>query len=146
MIEITKSTDYHTIKEILINPVLFNCTYGQGNTELHESELKHKEWLLVEIDGVPAGCFEIRELTKITIEGHIFILPKYWNHSLEILNAGEQFVKELGYKTIFSSVPENCLHMLKFMARIKYDVCGQIKNGIIYKNKLVSLFLYTKSL
>lgn len=146
MIVIKKSTDYQAIKSILLNPVLFDCTYNHTNEPITEELISSKEWLLVTEEDIVLGCFEIKDLTSIVLEGHIAILPKYWRRTIEIMNLAHQWCRDNKYKVVFTHVPENCIHMLKFMVRMGYEACGQIENGIIFQNKLVKLFLFNKQL
>jgi RimJ/RimL family protein N-acetyltransferase len=147
MINITRSHHLHELHEILLNPILFSCTYGQSDTKLTIDELENKQFLDVRNEeGTLLGGFEIKEVTAITLEGHIFIHPSYWKQTKEIIDAGHLWAKQHGYKVIFTHVPANCLHMLKFMNRMGYEACGQIENGIVYKGQLVTLFLYNKQL
>lgn len=146
MMYITRTDDYLTVKEILSVPVLFNCTYGQGQNSLDLWDLKQKEWLLVLEDHFIIGCIEIREVTKQCLEVHIYVLPEFWSKSKEFVATGYAWAKEQGYKSIFSSVPENCIHMLRFVHKVGFEAVGSIKNGIVYNGHLVTLFLFNKQL
>lgn len=142
MLTIRKFKNQEEILNIIKNPILFACTYGQSN----DFNIDGKDFLVIENEKEIVGCFEIRDFTKVCLEAHIFVLPRYWKLSLEVVALGEQWARKNHYKSIITFVPLNCVHMLKFIDRIGYKAAGTISQGIVYKNYLVDLFIFTKSL
>ncbi len=145
MIHVHKTTDYNSILKILENPVLFDCTSGQ-NGDIDLEDIKKREWLLVTDNMKIIGCFEIKEFTRVCIEGHIYVLPSHWKQSKEIMAAAFDWCLDNKYKTVFTCVPANCLHILKFVNKIGFKAAGQIPKGVIFNKELVTLFLFTYDL
>lgn len=143
-IAVERAVHLDAIRDIIRNPTLFNCTYGQDPDDT--LDLEGKEFLLVKMDDVNIGCFEIQEWTHKTLEAHIFVLPHYWKNSLEVVKAGEQWAREHKYTVITTKIPANCIHMLKFITRIDYKAAGLLHKAIVYNNQLVDLLLFEKQL
>ena len=144
MLTLTETNNVPILSNIITNPVLWRLTYGQGqHLEKFKPDLSFK-YLLLENEVEPVGCILVKEITKVLIEVHMCILPKYWGdkESQEAVKIGHKWAIEKGYKTVFTYVPQNCVHMLKFMNRIMYTPCGMIKKGIIYNKILVPLIMY----
>ena len=143
------SEDLDLIKSIITNPLLFRLTAGKSENSQGFKVDKSWKYLIFRLDdNTPVACVQIKELTKIVLEVHIFVLPKFWGNqiSLEVVTAGHEWIKSQGYRKTFTRVPANCVHILKFLNQINYKVCGMIENGIVHNNFLVTLFFYEHEL
>lgn len=141
---ITENPDLDIIKSIITNEQLFKFTYGQDcDVDKFEVDTVFK-YLLISNNEEIVGCFQIKEMTHVTLEAHIFCLPKFWGTSIskEMANLGHQWALKHDYKTVYTTVPSICFHVLKYLSAIGYMACGCIKKGIIYNGHLVSLFLF----
>ncbi len=144
MITIEETTDYELIKTIVTNPDLLRLSEGFDADSKTITIDNSWIYLLIKDDDNLVGCFRLKEMTKAMIEGHIHILPTYWGNELtkEAVVLGHKWIKEQGYLKVFTFVPANCIHVLKFLHKLDYKICGSIKNAIVYRNILVTLFLY----
>ncbi len=144
MIELKETQEVDVIKSIMTNPILFRLTNGKS-ANINDFQLDETfQYLVCKKEEEIVGLLQVKALTKVVLEVHIFLLPKYWGKkvSYEVADAGHKWVKEQGYLKTFNRVPANCIHVLKFLQEINYKVCGMIEKGIIHNNCLVTLFLY----
>ena len=146
--QISLTHDYGLIKEIVTTPRLFELTYGQACNKEDVDISDKNDYLVLSTDKEIVGCFSIREVTNILLEAHIAILPHLWGTEIsqDAVNTGHAWAKDKGYKAVMTSVPANCVHMLKWLTRMDYKPCGTIKNGIVYNKHLVSLILFEYTL
>ncbi len=145
MIQIEPLNDDYEISSIILQPKLWKMTYGQGCL-VEEFEIdKTCNYLGVIYQNELAGMFQLKEFNKITVDAHIYILPKYQNGllSLKAVKACKEYLQENSdiYKVI-TSVPYECHYVHKFLAKTEFKPCGLINNGIIYNNNLQDLILY----
>ncbi len=149
MITCHKTTDKELIKEIMTHPALFRLTYGQGiKAEDYEVD-ETLEYIVAFWHHEPVGLWSLHPVTALVVDAHIAMIPKYWGTEViqKAMEAGYKYLKtETDYTKIFTSVPSNCFHMIKFCTRYNYKACGFIKDGIIYNNKLVDLLLFETDL
>ena len=144
----TPTTDYELIHTILTTPSLFEITHGQS---IHANEFvvdTKEDYLLFHDDKEVFGCVQIRAVSKVLLEVHIAILPCHWGSDIgqKAAEAGHEWAVNEGFYTVMTTVPANCIHMLKFLKKIDYQPCGLIKNGVIYNKHLVSLILFEHDL
>lgn len=139
-----------SITDILTNHKLWALTCGQNLEDITEFELDGTQTYLGIYWGQELiGIFQYSSLTKVTLNGHINLLPNYWGTGASeeaISKAHEYLLKETNFKTVICTVPASCVHVLKFMATIKYKVCGAIPNGIVFDGHYRDLIIYSHSL
>lgn len=134
------------IEGILNDPELKSLTDGQSGEEIARINPAF-EYLIAINDNYLCGMFSIRKVTNRVLEGHIRILPRFWKTEIPslALNKACEFVKE--YKDcskVITTVPSNCYHVLKFISNHEFKQCGEIHEGIIYNNELVSLLIFER--
>ncbi len=148
MIKITLlNNDDPLIKEILTTEGLFQLLGGRD--KINFLTPKHMTYLLITVDSEIAGLFCLDEQNPILVNGHIALLPRHWGKidSDAILHAGLQFLKvNTTYKQVCSTVPSPCLHVIKFLTRNEFRVCGTYHNSIIFNDQVVDLILFEKSI
>lgn len=143
-----------TIQNILNNPLIYQLVNGTSQLQpiigTYAEELTYKGFQFLPIHNKDEliGVFSYREVTDILIEAHIHILPEYHNKGLgkEAVEFGCKEFKAMGYNTIITFVPSNCSHVLKFMKDNNFEACGSIPEAIIYKNELVSSYIFKRGL
>lgn len=149
MLTVYPTKDKDLIKEIMTHPALFRLTYGQG-IKIEDYKVDESfEYVVAFWDHEPVGLWTLHPVTNLVVDAHIAMVPKYWGTEVikKAMDAGYEYLrKNTKYTTIFTSVPNNCYHMLKFMTKYNYKACGIIKEGIIYNKKLVDLLLFTANL
>lgn len=138
------------IKQVLTEPTLWKVMYGQGNElSCFKPDMSFR-YLLVEKDNKEIiGLFQIRELTKMLLECHSFILPKYWGTatSKEAIIEGFNWVRSnTTYLKCFTDIPDDCKEVIKASEYLGWKKIGTIENGVIYNNKIQQLHLYEFSL
>ncbi len=141
---IEKTTNNKIIKSIITHKELYKRTYGQNtNRTNYNVESDWKYYLIQDFSNI-IGVIQVRDVSKVTVEVHPFILPKYWNKNISTnaIKSVHNYFKQLGYLNVLSSAPSNCIYALKFADKMGYKVCGMIKDGVVYNNYLVSLILY----
>lgn len=149
MITIHPTKDYELVREILTHPALFKLTYGQG-IKIEDYKVDETlDYVVAFWDHEPVGLWTLKPVTNLVIDGHIGMVPKYWGTEVvqKAMDAGYQYLRNnTEYTKIMTSVPSNCLHVLKFMEEYKYKACGIIKEGVIYNQQLVDLLLFETDL
>lgn len=149
MLTIKPLQDLSRIKQILIDPELFILSNGHGLDPTQFEPPAGVSYLEILNEAEETiGLFSIREMTKLCIEGHIAILPAYWGTGLpqQAMEVGFDYASSLGYTKIFTMVPSVCIHVLKFLQKLKFHTCGSIEKSYIYNNHLTTLFLFEKDL
>ena len=141
---ITPTKNIDKIKEIVTNPILWELNTGSADNKDSYQVDTNLIYLLINRKESLVGVLSYKEFTKITIEAHIQILPKYWGTgiSLEAIKATIEWIKNnTRYTKILTSTPEDCIHVLKFAKKLNFTTCGSINNGVIYNNKQQALLL-----
>lgn len=92
-----------------------------------------------------ASIVRYRDATKILCEFHGAIMPRLWHgRSHEVIKElCIQLLTRTSYKKIMTTVPENCLHALKFWGKMGFKAEGYIDRAIYYNDKLVGLYILT---
>lgn len=144
MIVVSKTKIPSLIKKIISNPSLWYLSGNEGdsdNYELTESD----EWLLMTENNVIIGLMQLCIFTEITKIGHIWILPKYQgsNKPKECVSVIKEFlITENKIKSVITTVPIDCKHVISLMTKTKFTCQGVIKNGINYHNKIQDIILF----
>lgn len=144
--ELVVSKNYPLIKTILTEPTLWELEYGQGHDKENFRVDASYTYLLVKKDGIIVGVFQVREMTKVLLEFHSFLLPQYWGTGLS-----EQIPAALAAwaaantsaHNIITMVPQAAKHVLDYLERIGAQFSGLIPNGIVYNGAFSALYLYT---
>lgn len=143
MISIQRTKDKTLIRTLLTDPKLFEMS---GSTGLPKDFIIPKgfKFLLIKEDNDILGCFHMKELTKVTIACHINLLSKYWGkgRAIESCQTVFKYLKNLGYIKAFTDVPIVCEHVIRLLELIGSKPCGIIKQGVVFKDRLVDLLLY----
>ena len=141
---ISETKNVNLIKLIVTDPTLWLLEGGEGQDPKSYKPYLGHIWLKIIHNRDIIGLLELREFTKITYEGHIYILPQYHASGLA-LEAG---VALIGYirklnkiKNIITTVPTSCDHVLNFLKKLGFSVNGIIQNGIIYNGKYQDLIM-----
>jgi hypothetical protein len=142
------ATDMELVRSIITTPKLYEAVSGK---EIPVAEFKvdlEYQYLIFKQDDKVLGCLQIKPLTKLVLDVHIFILPENWGTGIvkEIAHEGHKYIKELGYTKTFTRVPSNCMHVLHCLQKIGYTSCGMIEKGIVFNKTLVTLFLFEREL
>lgn len=136
--------DNRIIKSIITHKKLFEYTYGQ-NVDINSFTVDNS-WnysIVCNFNNI-VGLIQHRPMTKMTVEVHPYVLPKYWHTDMStlLIESVHKYVAKQGFKNVFSTAPANCTRALKFAKKVGYIPCGMIKDGVVYNNYLVSLILY----
>lgn len=144
MITLNNTKDIECITKILSDKQLFKLTNGRDRSSDESLIEENFNYKIIKNDEDIVGCFRYRSLSNTTLEGHISILPKYWNTGIpqESVKQGMLWAKENKYLKLFAPVPSVCIHMLQFLHNLGFTCCGMIKNGVVYNNQLATLFFY----
>lgn len=130
------------IRGIITEPKLFALSYGQS-VDSKNFEVEHNGFHYLHIkNGIKTvGCMQVRTLTRILLEAHIYILPEYWGTGISdrASEVGFEWAKSQGYYQVFTDVPKECTHVIRLLKRVGWVQCGHIKDGIIFNNKLQDL-------
>lgn len=149
------TTDEVVINSILNDSDIYQMANGSSeSTPINESyreELISKgfKFLSIVINGTLIGLISFRELSKITTEVHIHVLPESHKkgYGKQAVYTGMRwFSRTHACKTLITYVPSNCFHVLKFMKDNDFTACGLIPEAIIYNNELVSLYIFNRGL
>ena len=142
---IEPTTDKEQIKEIITEPKLWAMTYGQGCLiEQFEVDLNNYYYSIIH-DKQVIGLFETKPFNKITLDAHIYILPKYQDGQLSVkaVKAGQEYFKEnTDIHNIITTVPVSCSYVHRFLSKTDFKATGQISDGIIYNDQLQNLIIY----
>ncbi len=143
---ITKTESTHLIEAILNEPSLFALTNGQESRKWATAQPGF-EYLLITDKHNVMGMFSIRHVSKLVVEGHIRIMPRYWKTTTPAaaLRFVYKYLKE-NHKTtkVITTVPANCRHVMRFMKEQRFKRFGVIKKGIVYNKKLTNLIYFEK--
>ena len=144
MIEIRPTTNKEVILNILTNPTLFKLS---GEVSRIEDFIVDPSYFFLEflVDDKTAGLLKVRYLTAITVEAHIMILPEHHESgiSLDIASKIIEFLKvNTQLSNLVTFVPSSCVHVIKYMRRIHFQLYGIISNGIVYNNQKNDLYCY----
>jgi RimJ/RimL family protein N-acetyltransferase len=142
------TTDKELIKSIITEPTLWKLEYGQGmNIEDFEVDESFTYLVIRENDDI-LGIFQTREITRILVEAHIYLLPKYWgkDYSSRALNALFRYYEHSNYHKVITDVPQCCSHVIRLLKKTGCKQCGYIDKGVIYNNKLMGLLLFSYDL
>lgn len=126
------------------NPKLFKVT--TGNDLIGEFYTDHSfDNVLIKVDDKPAGLFQFKRFSNLTIEGHINLLPEYWGKEISI-NAIKEGVKWLSanteYSKLLTDVPLFCENVHRLLKLSGFKPCGIIKMGCRYGSQITDLILY----
>jgi RimJ/RimL family protein N-acetyltransferase len=149
---LTKTVDQTQITQIIIEPKLWAVEYGQGNKLEDFTVDLSFDYLLIQDedqDNEVLGLFQVRSLTKIILEAHIYLLPKYWGKDYakrSVLALFEYVRTQTRYHKVLTDVPASCKHVIKLMKKIGAEQCGYIKEGVVYNNTLQTLLLFDKKI
>lgn len=144
MFNIKQSTDYRMIVAIITHPALYKLTYGQ-ETRVEDFKLDtNKTYYLASKDNNPVGVFEVEPLTKITFQAHMALLPTiHGKGSREcVLDALKHMKETTEYKKVFVPVPISSRYVIKVLKDLNFDLCGYMKQAVIYNDKLTDLLLF----
>jgi RimJ/RimL family protein N-acetyltransferase len=145
-LELTKNKEL--IFSIITDPKLWSIEYGQG-MKIEDYKIDESfDYLLIKEEEKILGLFQTREITRILLDAHIYLLPEFWgkDYSLNALNTLIRHFQHSKYHQLITDVPEVCSHVINLMGKIGAKVCGYIENGVIYNNKLMGLFLFSYDL
>lgn len=147
MITVKHTKDIGLIKSIITNPYLYQLTYGQNATPVEEFKVDQTfTYLLIHEDEKIKGCFQLRELTKVLVEVHIYILPQYWgtDTSIDASFAGFKWLLlNTPYRKVFTDIPEDCTNVIDLVKRVGWKQFGSLDDGVIYNNRLQTLLFYS---
>jgi len=144
-IKISPTKDKELIKSIITEPTLWRLQYGQG-MDIKDFKVDESfDYLLIEENSFILGLFQTREITRILVDAHIYLLPQYWgqDYSSSALDALFRYFKNTNYHKVITDVPKSCSHVIKLLKKIGCKQCGFIDNGVIYNNKLMGLLLFS---
>lgn len=102
-------------------------------------------WYFINHNNESVGCFQLQEVTKITVSVHMSLLEEYQNKDIAIKCFKpllEQLKKDTTYSKLVCTVPVNNKHMLSVLNKTTFKVCGLIPNGIIWDTKLQDLLIF----
>lgn len=146
MINIEPLDDEYEIKSIILQPKLWQLTYGQGCL-VEEFELDPvSKFLGVIYQKELCGMFELKDFNKITLDAHIYIMPRYQNGllSLKAVKAAKEYLKEnTEIYRVITTVPIECEHVHKFLKKTDFEINGLIPKSIIFNDKLQDTVLYS---
>lgn len=147
MITIKETKDKKLITDIVTVPELYNLAGNYGNIKKYKPDMR-KLWLEIKINGKTAGLGVFKEVTKITYDSHIYVLPEYQKKGLtpEIARELQKYLSFKGVKTLIATVPMECSHIFKLMEKTNFKVTGMIPNGIIYNYKLQDLIIFSANI
>lgn len=148
MITFEETKDYKLLTEIMSIPELYKLTYGKGTDPKDFKINKKMEYFLIKKDDLIIGCIPYKELTSVTLEVHLQVMPSFWHKklSLEIYLAFKEFIKAKHYKKLLITTPAMCIHVLRLLQLYNFKVCGSIPGGVVYNNILQTLFLFEQEL
>jgi len=150
MIKIEFTEDLDIVKSIITSEGLWELSYGQDSRkEGFEVERNGFAYLLIKYEEAIIGCIQIRPLTKILLESHIYIKKKYWGTGLsdKAVKESYKFAKyQLGFKQVFTDVPLECRQVQNLLKRTGWVRSGIVKQGVIFNNKLQDLLFYSFNL
>lgn len=153
MLSIKLTEEDSILNKALADPKIYQMVNGTPYTKpfdktyLEELREKGFKFLVIYHAEEVIGVFSFREVTKLLIEAHIHILAEYHTKGFgkQAVEAGILWFKEnTSLKQLVTYVPSNCFHVLKFMQSNNFIACGSIKDGVVYNNTLVSLFIFQR--
>ncbi len=148
MLQCFQMHDTNQIESMLNEPRNFKATYGQDPATKQAKRDSGFKYYGVYMGHILIGMFPVRELSKITLDTHIFIKSLYQKTELvdkACYTAMRKF-KEEGYEQLIGFVPANLDRMIDFIQRIGYEPRGLIQNGIVYNGEKTSVFVFQKDL
>lgn len=143
--QIEQTTNSDLIKSIITEPKLWELEYGQGMS-IYDFEIdKSFNYLLIKEENQILGMFQTREITRILIDAHIYLLPQYWGkeYSINAINNLIRYYQHSNYKKLMTSTPQVCSHVINLLKKVGCKQCGYISDGVIYNNKLMGLLLFS---
>jgi hypothetical protein len=148
MLTCYQTFDQRQIESVLNEPRNFQATFGQDpSIKYADMDPTYKYYGVYDTHSL-IGLFPVRELTKITLDTHIYIKELYQKSELvdkACYTAMRKF-KEEGYEQLIGLVPFNLDRMITFIQRIGYEPRGLIQNGIMYNGEKTSVFVFQKDL
>lgn len=148
-IKLIQTIDLNLIRSIITTPKLFETQIGQSDTvESYIVDINYDYFLIINEDEI-LGLFQTRPFTKICLEAHIHLLPKYWGkraYSKYAIKSLFEHFKSSEYNIVLTDVPEECSHVINLLLKLDCEVSGFIPQSVIYNNKLMGLFLFSHSL
>ena len=146
MITIQSTKDNDIITSIITEPQLWDLEYGQG-MGLKDFQVDWSyRYLLIKDNEEILGLFQVRDFTRIVLEAHIYLLPKYWGntYSKDSIKALIKYLTDMThYHSLITDVPVVCKHVINLLKKIGARQSGFINNGVIYNNKLTDLMLFS---
>lgn len=90
------------------------------------------------------GLFEFQPITNVCWNVHLHIFKKYQGKgiALECLEPLKGLAQSIGLNTILATIPKHNEQMLKVINKTNFNLCGVLKNSIVYKGQLQDLFLF----
>lgn len=144
MIECHLTENQELIKSVLTEPTLWKVMYGQGTCKDSFQVDMSYQYLEVRNEEL-IGVFQIRALTKMLVEGHAYVLPKYWGtkYSKLALEAGLKWLKKnTSYLKCFTDIPEDCKQVKQSLEKQGWKKIGMVKKGVIYNGRLQNLYFH----
>lgn len=144
MIKITFISNKNRIKKILTDPILWKLSGHLEDRDRYEVP-DDKIYFGIYYNDLLIGVFEFSLLTYLTLIGHIQLLPKYHKTgtAVESVLAMKEFLKQnTAIKSIMTTVPEECKHVIKLMNKTGFNFIGILKNGINFHNITQDLILF----
>ncbi|HEY3527386.1 MAG TPA: hypothetical protein VGK47_14410 [Nitrososphaeraceae archaeon] len=139
----TKNVDL--IRSIVTNPILWKQAGHDGDPIFYTPYLGNI-WLIGQKDNKNVGLLELKQITAITYEAHIRILPEFQGtgESVEFAQNVRKFIKNSckNIHNLVCHVPMECKYVINFLSRLNLKVNGLIRNGIIYNNTLQDLIIF----
>lgn len=139
--KIELTTNYVLITDILNTPELLKLT----DPDTMKAEFDPREKYLLVTDPGAVGLIRLHPMTHVTAIGHIHLLPQVHGtgKSVEAVMETKEYIKKnLTYKSIITTVPMECEHVIKLMNKTGFTPCGVINQGIVFNHKLQDLILF----
>lgn len=122
----------------MLEPTVFLMS-GGIKEELSTWEIpKGYKFFIAYIDDKIAGMFHYKNITAITLEVHISILPEYHgtSQSLELGLAGFDYARDkLKAHKLVSMVWSDNERCIKYCMKLGYTVFANLRNAVIHNNK-----------
>ena len=149
--EVECTADVRIIKEVMCHEVLFKASMPDEDIELYKygrwEPAMNCQYLVFKRLGKPVAIIRLFELSNITVDMHVHLLPKYWGKGTsEKLNKYvEQWLTDnTKYCKIVIQTPQCCSNVLKAAVREGYELEGMLTAGICWRGSIESIVLMAK--
>lgn len=146
---ITQTEDRDLIKKIMCNKLLFKVSMPDEDIAALEAGIWEPSDSAVYLNYDGKAIIRLYQLTNISVDMHIHLLPEYWGSGISDEMAREiedWLIQNTNYCKIVVQTPQCCREVLQAAVRDGYQLEGVLTGAIFWRGKVENMVILAKFL